>query len=198
MSRGGDFWTRRKAAVAAERQAEREALAPPVEDRPDEELLAELELPEPETLDSPDAVQDFLRHDLPQRLRARALRRLWRLNPVLANLDGLVDYGEDFTDAATVVDGMETVYQVGKGMLTALVEPEPESEAEDGAELGAKADTAAEPQADPDAKGAPAEPRGDAPSPLIAAVVPEPVPAPDPAPVAAPQRRMRFQVEGAA
>jgi len=27
----------------------------------------------------------------------------------------LVDYGEDFTDAATVVENMQTIYKVGKG-----------------------------------------------------------------------------------
>jgi hypothetical protein len=29
----------------------------------------------------------------------------------------LVDYGEDFTDSAMVVENMQTAYQVGKGML---------------------------------------------------------------------------------
>lgn len=169
MSARGDFWARRKAAVAAEKAA-LEA-TPPVE-RPDDEVLAELDLPEPEALETTEAVQDFLRHDLPQRLRARALRKLWRLNPVLANLDGLVDYGEDYTDAATVVDGLETVYQVGKGMLTALTEA-------------------------PEADEAPQEAEPEE-APLIAAAVPQPLPDPEPAPVAAPRRRMRFHVEGAA
>ncbi|MBY5935652.1 DUF3306 domain-containing protein, partial [Tateyamaria omphalii] len=113
---GRDFWSRRRAGVEAEEQALEarvaEAEAAKLEERPDEEILAELSLPEPETLDSPDAVRDFLKAELPQRLKTRALRRLWRLNPVLANLDGLVDYGEDFTDAATVIEKMQTVYQV--------------------------------------------------------------------------------------
>ena len=43
-----------------------------------------------------------------------ALRRLWKVNPVLANVDGLVEYGEDFTDSATVVENLQTTYQVGK------------------------------------------------------------------------------------
>jgi len=29
----------------------------------------------------------------------------------------MVEYGEDYTDAATVIDGMTTAYQVGKGYL---------------------------------------------------------------------------------
>ena len=36
---------------------------------------------------------------------------------MLANVDMLVDYGEDFTDKAMVVENMQTAYQVGKGML---------------------------------------------------------------------------------
>ncbi|WP_299592782.1 DUF3306 domain-containing protein [uncultured Tateyamaria sp.] len=87
-----------------------EAEVAKLEERPDEELLAELNLPEPEALDSPDEVRDFLKAELPQRLKTRALRRLWRLNPMLANLDGLVDYGEDYTDAAI----LETV-EITKG-----------------------------------------------------------------------------------
>ena len=39
---------------------------------------------------------------------------------MLANVDMLVDYGEDFTDAATVVENLQTTYQVGKGMLEHL------------------------------------------------------------------------------
>lgn len=118
-------WSARKAAVEAEAkadeiarlEAQKAAEIAALEARPDEELLAEAGLPDPDTLDTPDAVQDFLAHRLPERLKQRALRRLWRLNPVLANVDGLVDYGEDFTDSAMVVENMQTAYTVGKGML---------------------------------------------------------------------------------
>lgn len=185
MSRPTDFWSRRKAGVEAERQAlEAEASAPPpLDERSDDDILAELNLAAPETLDTPEAVKDFLTHDLPERIRARALRQLWRTNPVLANLDGLVDYGEDFTDAATVMDKMETVYQVGKGMLTAFLDDDtptdddtPRANHEDG--------TDGDPTADED-------------TPLIAAAQPQALPDPDPAPVAMPQRRMRFAFQEA-
>ncbi|MCT4556467.1 MAG: DUF3306 domain-containing protein [Pelagimonas sp.] len=120
-----DFWSRRKASVQAETRAEEQARLDALEqtreaalaERSDEDLLAEAGLPVPEELDSAEAVQDFLKSALPQRLKTRALRKLWTLNPVLANLDGLVDYGEDFTDSATVVENLQTVYQVGKGMF---------------------------------------------------------------------------------
>ena len=59
---------------------------------------------------------------VPDRLRRRALRCLWLANPALANLDGLIDYGEDFTDSATVIENMQTAYQVGKGMTEHVLE----------------------------------------------------------------------------
>ncbi|WP_299044739.1 DUF3306 domain-containing protein [uncultured Tateyamaria sp.] len=183
MSATRDFWSRRRAGVEAEEQA-LEARAVEAQDaelaeRPDEEILAELNLPEPEALDSPDSVQEFLKAEVPQRLKTRALRRLWRLNPMLANLDGLVDYGEDYTDAATVIENMQTVYQVGKGMMTAFLEDE-EEEAEEAPveEIDEIADEEEE-------------------APLIAAAEPTPLPEPEPEPPAMPQRRMRFAFDTA-
>ena len=125
MSRAQSFWGRRRAAVAAEAQAEtaaqeEQALAAEqalLEEKTDAEILAELELPDPETLKQGDDFTAFMSKAVPDRIRRRALRTLWRSNPVLANVDMLVDYGEDFTDAATVVENMQTAYQVGKGML---------------------------------------------------------------------------------
>ena len=125
MNARADFWSRRKAAVADEvragEEAEWEAQAAEerkaLEERPDEEVLAELELPDPDTLKQGDDFSAFMAEAVPEKLRRRALRQLWRSNPVLANLDSLVDYGEDYTDAALVVENLQTAYQVGKGML---------------------------------------------------------------------------------
>lgn len=112
------FWNRRKAAVAAEVRADEAAQTEAkLSEQTDEEILAELNLPKPEALERPEDVRHFLAQAVPQRLKTRALRQLWKLNPVLANLDGLVDYGEDFTDSATVIENLQTAYQVGKGML---------------------------------------------------------------------------------
>ena len=118
---GMDFWTRRKAAVKSE--AEREAVAAKVaedrgqDERPDEEILDELGLQDPDTLKAGDDFSAFMKSAVPGRIRNRALRKLWVSNPVLANLDELLDYGEDFTDKATVIENLQTTYQVGKGML---------------------------------------------------------------------------------
>jgi len=120
-----DFWSRRRAGVAAEAQADVEAREAEVlgqeqaalEEKTDAEILAKFGLPDPDTLKMGDDFSAFMAKAVPDRIRRRALRTLWRSNPVLANVDMLVDYGEDFTDAATVVENLQTAYQVGKGML---------------------------------------------------------------------------------
>ncbi len=139
MSERQDFWARRKAAVKAEEQADARAVEEQViaderralEEKTDEEILAELNLPDPDTLQLGDDVRGFMGNAVPDRLRRRALRQLWKLNPVLANVDGLVDYGEDFTDAALVVENLQTAYQVGKGMLAHVEEMARQAEAKE-------------------------------------------------------------------
>ena len=125
MSGEQDFWARRKAKVEAETLAEQAAVEQLVlaeqnavlEEKTDAELLEELDLPDPDTLVMGDDFSVFMSKTVPDRIRRRALRTLWRSNPVLANVDMLVDYGEDFTDAAMAVENIQTAYQVGKGML---------------------------------------------------------------------------------
>ena len=129
-------WSERKRAVAAEAEAEEERKdlmpdpagldiknAPEAVDVTEEEILEKLGLPDPETMQKGDDFAAFLKDGVPEALKKRALRTLWRSNPVLANLDGLVDHGEDYTDAAMVPETMKTLYQVGKGMLRKVVEP---------------------------------------------------------------------------
>ena len=61
----------------------------------------------------------FMDKDVPEAVRKRALRALWGSNPILANIDGLNDYDEDFTDAALAVKGLlQTAYKPGTGYLT--------------------------------------------------------------------------------
>src|SRR5262249_38406828 len=56
-----------------------------------------------------------------------ALRKLWQSDPVFANLDGLVDYAEDFGAGFAVGGTIATVYRVLQGMpdLPAEKAPEP-------------------------------------------------------------------------
>ncbi len=92
-----------------------QAPADEFEGKSDDEILSILELPDPETLTLGDTVEKFMDGRVPERLRARALRAFWKTNPVLANIDGLDEYCDDYTDAAMIIENMETLYQVGKG-----------------------------------------------------------------------------------
>ena len=97
--------------------------APPVEapERHDQDPAVDLEaLPDIESLTYESDYTVFLRKGVPAELRKRALARLWRSDPVLANLDGLVEYGEDYTKIGTVKEVVRTAYQVGRGMLERL------------------------------------------------------------------------------
>jgi len=76
-----------------------------------------VELPDIDSLDKDSDFSAFLRQGVPEEIRRRALRVLWRSDPVLANLDGLNDYDEDFTGIRTVADAVRTAYRVGKGYL---------------------------------------------------------------------------------
>jgi hypothetical protein len=98
----------------------------------DAELLEKYDLPDPEVVTEESGLEQFLNgRGLPGRVRQMALRRLWRLNPLFGVVDDMVEYGEDYTDAATVIEGMKTAYTVGKGYAKEVVEPE-ETEANEG------------------------------------------------------------------
>lgn len=202
---GADFWSRRKARVAAEEAAEDRAAAArdadareaALADKSDAEICEELGLPDPDTMQPGDDFRAFMQKAVPERLRRRALRRLWLSNPALANLDGMLDYGEDFTDSACVIEGMQTAYQVGKGMLAHVQEMARQAEAEAAAEAGDIAD------GDGDAVSASVAltDAGDVPHDREPEAAPEPEPEPratattdaggDEAPLP-PRRRMRF------
>ncbi|MFQ5765526.1 MAG: DUF3306 domain-containing protein, partial [Rhodospirillales bacterium] len=53
-------------------------------------------------LDKDSDFTPFMAENVPEFLRRQALRVLWRSDPVLANLDGLNDYDEDFSLATLV------------------------------------------------------------------------------------------------
>ena len=132
-----DFWSRRKQAVEAEaevevakqRAVEEEQSADAIEAQTDAEILDELGLQDPDTMEAGDDFSAFMAKAVPTRLRNRALRKLWLSNPALANLDALVDYGEDFTASADAVEVVQTTYQVGKGLLAHVQEMARQEEA---------------------------------------------------------------------
>ncbi|HEX6143461.1 MAG TPA: DUF3306 domain-containing protein [Geminicoccaceae bacterium] len=67
----------------------------------------------------------FMRPGVPEELRTLALRRLWRLDPSFSKLDGLVEYGEDYTIPKRPAGAIKTAYQVGRGFVNRIEETAP-------------------------------------------------------------------------
>ena len=132
MTKVQSAWSRRKAAVVAEavaeeRAAEDAAIAEQHEslaEKTEVEVLEELGLPDPDAMVQGDDFKAFLSKAVPAHLRKRALRTLWRSNPVLACVDGLNDYDDDYLAGSFGQGPISTTYQVGKGMLSHLLEGE--------------------------------------------------------------------------
>ena len=135
-------WSARKSQIAKGEDVPDEVPSPEIADDviedeedaalTDAELLKKYDLPDPEAVTEESGLEQFLNgRGLPGRVRQMALRRLWRLNPLFGVVDDMVEYGEDYTDAATVIEGMKTAYTVGKGYAKEVVEPE-ETEANEG------------------------------------------------------------------
>ena len=74
------------------------------------------DLPAIESLTKDSDYSAFLREGVPEDLKRAALRRLWVSDPVLANLDGLLEYGEDFAAPFRAAEVVNTVYQILQGM----------------------------------------------------------------------------------
>lgn len=120
-------WSRRKAetktvegSVPVEVQDEQEARLTESEteqvDQPPE-AVDPATLPDIDKMDASSDYSMFMQAGVPAELKTKALRKLWRVKPELANLDGLIDYGEDLTGSFKVVDHLKTAYKVGRGFL---------------------------------------------------------------------------------
>ena len=138
-----DRWSRRKRGETSTGAPETEtadagpaAVAQPESqespDTGDPEVVANL--PDLDSLTEESDFTAFLQDGVPEVIRRKALRRLWRLNPIFANLDGLNDYDEYFSALGMVAENIKTIYKVGKGYLD---EDEDEDEAEAEAEIAA-------------------------------------------------------------
>ena len=124
-------WSRRKRQIEAEDVASpadapsqqptsaEPDLPEPDTEQEEAELLQRLGLPRPEAMVAGDDFSLFMKAGVPEFLRKRALRVLWRSNPVLANLDGLNDYDEDFRSPEMTRKVLATAYQVGRCFLPA-------------------------------------------------------------------------------
>lgn len=133
-------WSKRKLAVAEE--AKNDALAE--EDIVDEEAAAALALEHEanreaaeavdlETIDEDTDFSVFMKDGVPNLLKKSAMAILWRTNPIFANVDGLVDYDDDFGSPDLNMKTFESAYKIGKGYLD-KVEDDEEDNDEDGAE----------------------------------------------------------------
>ncbi len=156
-------WSRRKAQARTPEDAPADDM--PLESgddqkaaitKPDEQDLSQQPidpaiLPDIDTLEAGSDFSAFMQAGVPPELKIKALRKLWRVKPELANLDGLIDYGEDLTGSFQVVDKLQTAYQVGKGFFKD--EPsEGEAPTKDAPEDAEDADEAVE-QGDEDTAG---------------------------------------------
>ena len=123
-------------ALAAEEKPEA-SLEAAEDDLTDEDLCVKYELTHPDQCDDPEQLDDFFNRPLPDRLKQLAMRRMWRLNPLFRFADEMVEYGENYTDAATVLPDMQSAYKVGKGYFDKLMAEKAEAEdavAEDAAD----------------------------------------------------------------
>lgn len=134
MTAQSSFWARRKAAVEAEelaeaRAAEEAVRAEALAEKDDAEILDEMGLPVPEDMQQGDDFAAFMSRDVPEHLRRQALRTLWRSNPVLACVDGLNEYDDDYRAAMLLSEPIKTAYQVGQGMKSHIDEMARQAEA---------------------------------------------------------------------
>ena len=114
-------WSERKAQAREEKEVEAaEQVLPPEAPAEGDETVPEVtaaQLPDIDGLDKDSDYSVFMVKGVPEHLKRLALRKLWLSDPVLANLDGLVDYGEDFTVSTLMGDAVKTIYKVGKGLI---------------------------------------------------------------------------------
>ena len=112
-------WARLKTEQAKPKPAPEQEPRPGVPEpavEPEEQQAAIEDLPPIDELTAESDFTPFLRVGVPEELKRQALRKLWRTDPVFANLDGLVEYGEDFGAAFRNPGPVATLFQIGRGM----------------------------------------------------------------------------------
>ena len=118
-----------------------------------EEQAAVRDLPPIDSLDKDSDYTAFLGTNVPEFLKRQALKVLWRSDPVLANLDGLNDYDEDFSLAGLVekvVTSARNAKRTGKGSRDAEAAEAPADDEELGDAEGDEDTIAASEEAGPE------------------------------------------------
>jgi len=116
-------WSRRKLADDAPDAAES---VPETADAEETPAAPPPDLPDIETLDKDSDYTAFMRDGVPEELKKLALRALWRSDPVLANLDGLNDYDEDYG----------SILETGAAFMRKLASEQQDEKAEEGDSIG--------------------------------------------------------------
>ncbi len=88
------------------------------EDLTDEQQEIVAGLPPVESLVEGSDFTPFLKDGVPEFMKRKALRMLWRASPFFNLRDGLNDYDEDFNIIDKVIDEMVGNYKVGRGHLS--------------------------------------------------------------------------------
>lgn len=124
-------WARRKEDVRKAEDAEAEALEAEekaegeVEPETEEEAMALLAERDPElaeqiagvdldNLSYEDDFTVFMKTKVPDIIRRKALSKLWLSHPLLANLDGLNEYDEDYTQAADAAEMVRKAFEAAR------------------------------------------------------------------------------------
>jgi len=136
-------WSRLKQQAREEQRPEEApaavpAEAPPVADKKDEKKEEKpfdpAELPPVESLSKDSDYSAFMRPEVPQELRQKALRQLWATDPVLSSPDVFDMHNLDYNAVPTFPEGVKTLYRVGRGLVDAMEADAEEAEARKAAE----------------------------------------------------------------
>lgn len=110
-----------------------------------------------ESLDDSSDFTAFMKDGVPDALRRKAYRLLWKSNPILANVDGLNDYDEDFADASMIMETFQSAWNVERGYEPAPTDPAADVAPADPEETELQEETAAADAVDPPGQTAPVE-----------------------------------------
>lgn len=120
----------------------------PSENAPGEKLPEGLDLPDIDSLDADSDFSAFMKDGVPSALRRLALRKLWASDPMFNIVDEMVEYGEDYTNAAMIVEGMKSAWEPGRGYARDEETPVAAGDAETDASGADMAETSAMGEAD--------------------------------------------------
>lgn len=73
----------------------------------------------------------FYKEGVPAILKRAAMQKMWRTNPIFANVDGLNDYDQDFNVIDKVLTEFKSAWQVGRGYAPLVKEEDEDDREED-------------------------------------------------------------------